>query len=810
MEEVLEIVLRAIDNASDIFSSVTSSAEEMGTGFDDIETAATGATGSIQDVIDYCQNIDGSGPADAASGMDELGNATTTADGAVQELGTNLDIINAGMLLQTAEQISNIAGNAEGMAQEMNSAAITVGQLATQTGIAEPQMVSLINNISNATFPNDEAMMYVKGLSQMGVEAGKLGDSATNLDKINDAFQMGAPNVMSMANELKVLGVDMNNVSTAFNALAYANANTSGGMQTFTGFLRKFDVQFKELGFDVDQSAVIIAAASKQFGAGRPGFQGLSKALEECDGNVQELEKSLGLAPGTLENASAATGQYEGELQQLANEEMEHKTILDQLGAAWEDVSLAVSGFLSPLGSAIGLIGQVGSFGMQVNGLMMLGGTLRTVVQGIRDFNIVKGVQNLLEGEGAIASLASAVGITTEAAAAEGATFAFAGLAVAEGAALWPILAIIAAIALLVVAVYEIGKAFGWWNDVGTMFEAISAGIQRLWSAFINHPDVQAVISGISWALGTLWSLIVQAGQAVLEFFGINEEGNFDFVRSLIDGIGLAWQTMTAPIRLVISLVQMVINAFNNFTSGQSNLPGTIWTIMLALVNAYATIWSMIINGLAKFAGQMLQRGLSMASNFVNGIINRLRALPGRVYSALVAVVSRISSAIQAWISTAKSKVSSLISSITSPFQGVAGAISSALSGVANALTAPFRQAWSWIEPYYNKIKDALNIIPSFGGEAAYGGETAMSSGGQAFNINTGEYVVSDNQPLVIEDNVNVTLDLQNVPSTINTDQLISALQDRSVLSAIAGNRDFQSIDANVKKRISLRNARRG
>ena len=810
MEEVLEIVLRAIDNASSIFSSVSSSAEEMSTGFDDIDTAATGATGSIQDVIDYCQNIDGSGPADAASGMDELGNAAATADGAVQELGTNLDIINAGMLLQTAEQISNIAGNAEGMAQEMNTAAITVGQLATQTGIAEPQMVSLINNISNATFPNDEAMMYVKSLDQMGVSASNFAESATNIDRINDAFGLGAQTTNSLAQELGVLGVDMNNVSSAFNALAYANSNTVGGMQNYYTFLRKYDSQFKELGFNVDQASVIIAAATQKFGGGRAALSGLSDALEQSAGDTAALEQALGMEAGSIENATTLTGEYEGQLMDLASEEAEHKTLLDQLGAAWEDVSLAVSGFLSPLGSAIGLIGQVGSFGMQVNGLMMLGGTLKTVVQGIRDFNVVKGIQNLLEGEGAVASIAAALGITTEAAAAEGATFAFAGLAVAEGAALWPILAIIAAIALLVVAVYEIGKAFGWWNDVGTMFEAISAGIQRLWSAFINHPDVQAVISGISWALGTLWSWIVQAGQAVLEFFGITSEGNFDFVRALIDGIGWAWQTMTAPIRLVISLVQMVINAFNNFTNTQSDLPGTIWAILTGLVNVYLTIWSMIISSLAKFAGQMLQRGVSMASNFVNGIINRLKALPGKVYSALVAVVSRISSAIQNWISTAKSKVSSLISSITGPFQGVAGAISSALSGVANALTAPFRQAWSWIEPYYNKIKDALNIIPSFGGEAAYGGETAMSSGGQAFNISTGEYVVSDNQPLVIEDNVNISLDLQNVPATINTDQLISALQDRSVLSAIAGNRDFQSIDANVKKRISLRNARRG
>ena len=459
MEEVLEIVLRAIDNASSIFSSVSSSAEEMSTGFDDIDTAATGATGSIQDVIDYCQNIDGSGPSDAASGMDELGNAAATADGAVQELGTNLDIINAGMLLQTAEQINNIAGNAEGMAQEMNTAAITVGQLATQTGIAEPQMVSLINNISNATFPNDEAMMYVKSLDQMGVSASNFAESATNIDRINDAFGLGAQTTNSLAQELGVLGVDMNNVSSAFNALAYANSNTVGGMQNYYTFLRKYDSQFKELGFNVDQASVIIAAATQKFGGGRAALSGLSDALEQSAGDTAALEQALGMEAGSIENATALTGEYEGQLMDLASEEAEHKTLLDQLGAAWEDVSLAVSGFLSPLGSAIGLIGQVGSFGMQVNGLMMLGGTLKTVVQGIRDFNVVKSIQNLLEGEGAVASIAAALGITTEAAAAEGATFAFAGLAVAEGAALWPILAIIAAIALLVVAVRFISRS---------------------------------------------------------------------------------------------------------------------------------------------------------------------------------------------------------------------------------------------------------------------------------------------------------------------------------------------------------------
>ena len=138
---------------------------------------------------------------------------------------------------------------------------------------------------------------------------------------------------------------------------------------------------------------------------------------------------------------------------------------------------------------------------------------------------------------------------------------------------------------------------------------------------------------------------------------------------------------------------------------------------------------------------------------------------------------------------------------------GLPGKVASALGGVVDAIVKPFRDAYDQAKGWWDKI---TSLDLSFGGEAAYGGETATSSNGQVFNIGTGEYVVSDNGPLVIEDNVNVTLDLQNVPATINTDQLISALQDRSVLSAIAGNRDFQSIDANVKKRISLRNARRG
>ena len=56
--------------------------------------------------------------------------------------------------------------------------------------------------------------------------------------------------------------------------------------------------------------------------------------------NTKALEQALGLQSGALDGASQMTSQYSDQVQQLANEEAEHKTFLDQINAAWEDASL--------------------------------------------------------------------------------------------------------------------------------------------------------------------------------------------------------------------------------------------------------------------------------------------------------------------------------------------------------------------------------------------------------------------------------------------------------------------------------------
>ena len=163
---------------------------------------------------------------------------------------------------------------------------------------------------------------------------------------------------------------------------------------------------------------------------------------------------------------------------------------------------------------------------------------------------------------------------------------AFLGLALAEDFALWPIIAIIAAIALLGAAVYELGKYFGWWTDAGTMVDAVSAGVQRLWSAFINNPDVQSFIQGIKDAWNGVVAALGPVISQVMSFLGIGQGGEFDIVRALIDGIGAAWRNIKPAIMLIIQAITVFVGYVSNGIARAKQIIQTLQAKWTAVKNA--------------------------------------------------------------------------------------------------------------------------------------------------------------------------------------------------------------------------------
>lgn len=433
-----------------------------------------------------------------------------------------------------------------------------------------------------------------------------------------------------------------------------------------------------------------------------------------------------------------------------------------------------------------------------------------------------------------------------------------------------PIVAVVAAIGLVIAAIYEVGKAFGWWKDAGTMMKAITDNIGRLWDAFINHPDVQAAIKSVTEGLTWLAGAVGNAWQEVLKFFGVSSSSNWDVTRSIIEGIGIAWELIGGKIKFAIGILQGAWGVLTWLVSSAVGIGQGIWNALKPIVcillgcspgivpalrtvqQVFTTVWNAIVGFVSGIVptiiaiisrlvqiplkvGQYLRNTLTKiisigtqwvkqaqlkARALILAVITLLKQLPGKVYSALHAVVSRIRSAIQAWITAAKAKVSSLITSITSPFGKVSGAIRNALSGVKNAITAPFKAAWNMVKPYVDKIQNALNFIPSFSaGEGVDSYGNIYQNGVMVGNVNdlktqtqttTSEPVISEpvTGSIDINHELNLKLDLINVPAHIDEQQLITMLQSKAVLKEIATSPEFQNLDIKMKNILNAKSRR--
>lgn len=260
------------------------------------------------------------------------------------------------------------------------------------------------------------------------------------------------------------------------------------------------------------------------------------------------------------------------------------------------------------------------------------------------------------------------------------------------GAPLWAIVAAIAAIAF---AVYELGIAFGWWDDVGSMIEAIKNNIGRLWDAFINHPDVKAVIQGIqdAWeGLNEFLKPVVDWLKGIWdEIFPESAKGKVDVTRMVIDGIGTAFATL----KMILSPIPTVI--------------GGVISILSALWNVAKPIGEGIYNALKPIVCILLgcSPGIVPALQKVQEVFNTVfSAISGFIGG----IVSSIVGAIQPLIN--------VLSNVLGPaFQGLTDLLSGDLSGAMSS----FRDAWQAILDAMGPVGDFLEgiFMPLFDAFAA-------------------------------------------------------------------------------------------
>lgn len=454
-----------------------------------------------------------------------------------------------------------------------------------------------------------------------------------------------------------------------------------------------------------------------------------------------------------------------------------------------------------------------------------------------------------------------------------------------------PLTWIVVALAAVALAIYEVGKAFGWWTDVSSMLDAVWDGIQRLWDAFINHPDVQATIQALSQAWDVLSSAIGGVISWIGSFFEASNGGNFDVVRALIDGIGIAWEQLTFPIRTVITIVQTLANLFSSVGSSQIDIltaVTTVWDLLKTYIgNVLLQIASSIVNwGIQIFtaavsAGQrfvfgvinylqilplrmlmllilaynnvrnqftkMVTTARAKARAIVTGVVNTLTGLPGKALNLLLKVVHSITSAGGQWVSNARSKASSVVSAVTGQINDLPGKvytefmnIGSRMISAGSSLVQKAKNIGQNIvkglldsmgihspgiiqEKVVQEFVDTVANVARISDRAGRAGELVGSSivdgfnsvdlqSGELFDARSGLYVVGEAES-TINLNETLTLDLKNVPSNLDSDELMrwlkSAVGDKGLIRTLVENRDFQELDRKMKETLAKKAGRR-
>ena len=615
MTELVEILIQAIDEASDTFQSIVGSADDAASSLEDMSSSAESIpTDAIEETAQAVDDVE----QEANETTDALSNINSVIEGMV---GVEVFSSMSDTLMDLADKAGNFQDSimrasleAEGAGINVNDMTDTISKLSSETGRAGGQIREAFVKATARGITNLDSFKTM--MEGAGAQATLFN---TDIETMGNKFSNMAMRSRLMEKSLSETGITVEELGEAM------------GMQGAT--IDEINAKWETM--DANQRAAILGtAASMNEGedaneAYKNSWAGLHEQIDIAKGRIERLVGSV-LLPVLIPAMKAAAN------------------ILDWLGGVIDSV---MSG---PLGGLVSAIGAVAAgIALAVPAIMAIKAAMALYT----------------------ATLGPAIASTW--------------------ALLAPWLPFIAIGAAVVYIIYEIGKAFGWWSDAGEMIDAISAGLQEMWDAFINHPDVQAALQ----ALGDAFNFLMEAGTntvgVLLDFFDVGTSGEFDILHALINGIGEAWNNVRPAIMFVIDTFRQVIDIINQFRTGQIDLPTFILSILQTMANFYSTIFNTIIGYVVSFASTIINRAISAARGFVNGIITYISRLPSRVYTYLLAVATMILTAGAKWVSNVKQKASDVVNGAVSTLSSLPGKISSALAGVVDAIVQPFQDAYN-------------------------------------------------------------------------------------------------------------------
>lgn len=403
-------------------------------------------------VVKFGSDITGliKGTTDATTALGEFGDSTEDTSAKYTKLG----VVVAGVSTSVGLAIVGLTDSAKKTNAELAGTAITLG---TTT----EDMRDLALATSDAGFPLDDTISTFDLLARAGVRGDdQLQSIAKSMDTLGDATGNSAATVTSaLIPALNAFDIPLSKVGEHMDGLTYLTKNSTIDLTDFTGTISVLGPKLNDLGLSLEDSEAIMLALSKAGYQGTAATRLFRSAVTDSKGDVDALYTSLGLTKDTVEGYKTSIEGATGSTEQYAAAADSAIGTTDQIKSAWDEFTLSVGSSLEPLNS-------VGT-ALSIGGPLLLGLTqLPTLIGGVST---------------AMTFLAAN-----------------------------PIVLVIAAVALLVLGLYELEVKFHW---IETVTAAFGAGWVILWDGMVSAVQgasnlimgiIDSLVSGIKWGINLI------------------------------------------------------------------------------------------------------------------------------------------------------------------------------------------------------------------------------------------------------------------------------------------------------------------
>lgn len=283
-----------------------------------------------------------------------------------------------------------------------------------------------------------------------------------------------------------------------------------------------------------------------------------------------------------------------------------------------------------------------------------------------------------------------------------------------------------------------LGRLIEAWNGLMSILAPLGDAFGQLGAA-ISGAGIEGannIFSQLWNILQQIWNVLVQVGTVLWEVFG----PALTFAGEIISGFfGAALQTVWGILSAIIEYIATLITILADLIAGNITVGEALNLVWNAVGTLFTKVFLSISQGIAKFALDLVSKGVNAAKNFLNGIITWITQLPGKMWTHLlstinktilwknqmvakakeagqnvlrnvVTFISQLPGRVWSWLLSTIGKLASFVSQAGSKARQAGSTI---ISNIASYLTTLPGKMWDWgTRAIQSFIDSIINAIP--------------------------------------------------------------------------------------------------